>query len=266
MQFCYDIRCMWGDLILDNCYPEQCLLQPILLIWSKHVRRTGTNTYSWKKLGVIPLDEATKCCDTSCRDDVTPCNNWKFYCSIVRGIAQKKTDFHFSWQLQQQKLLGMSVAGCVTMGNFFLQLVLQQNCKQITQVIPKCNRGFGFCSLTKFVTFPLSQLISHQVISLTKQLKCGKQTRTPVSIWYASWIILFWNECKLPEWSCWHIPFVWRLTYPCKWFGSKYPSCYQQDLERKTQQKKANMRRLIPVKERNNVCLKILGGSARGGC
>ena len=34
------------------------------------------NNISWKKLGVIPLDEVTECCDTSCRDDVT-LYNWK---------------------------------------------------------------------------------------------------------------------------------------------------------------------------------------------
>ena len=95
------------------------------------------------------------------------------------------------------------------MGNFFLQLVLQQNCKQITQVIPKCNRGFGFCSLTKFVTFPLSQLISHQVISLTKQLKCGKHAdKNP------SFHLVCLMDNSLLKWM--QITWVKLLTYPIR--------------------------------------------------
>ena len=130
------IQCTLQDLRLETCFTVKRLLQHVSLGWWKQC--SGLTPQQHKLEEIIPLDDATECCDTSCRDDVTLCNNWKFYCSIVRGIAHKKTDFFFSSQLQQQKIARNVCSRVCYNGQFFLATCaatkLQTNCTSNSQV------------------------------------------------------------------------------------------------------------------------------------
>ena len=87
------------DKLLESCYTGQ----------RSHVQK-----------GVVSLGDAKRCCDASCRDDVTLRNDWKICCSVARRDAQSRTDFYFlQRRVAATKMLrGMPVAGYVTLGNF----------------------------------------------------------------------------------------------------------------------------------------------------
>lgn len=55
--------------------------------------------------GEISLEDAAKPCDTTCRVDVTLCNNWEICLKVARSLVQCSTDFYFWQWLQAQKIV-----------------------------------------------------------------------------------------------------------------------------------------------------------------
>ena len=80
--------------------------------------------------GEISLDDAAKPCHTTCRVDVTQCNNWEICLKVARSLVQCSTDFYFWQWLQAQKNCEEFLCqGILHEGIFVMQLVLQKHCE-----------------------------------------------------------------------------------------------------------------------------------------
>ena len=102
------------------------------------------NNIVYKRLaGEISLEDAAKPCDTTCRVDVTQCNNWEICLKAARSLVQCSTDFYFWQWLQAQKIVRNFYARVSYTRKFLsCNLCCKNIVRQLAQKIAQCDTGF----------------------------------------------------------------------------------------------------------------------------
>ena len=77
----------------------------------------------------IWLANATKRCDTSCREGVTLRNVGKIPCNVAKRVAKSRTDFYFRNDCGNKTIATNVCSRVCYTRQYFVQLVSQQNCE-----------------------------------------------------------------------------------------------------------------------------------------
>ena len=95
------------------------------------------NKISWKKLeGVILLDDTAECCNTSWRNHVTLCNNWKIWLQHYKKLISTSGN-----DCNNKKIVRNVCGRVCNTRTFSHNLCHNKIAKQVAGKIAKCNKG-----------------------------------------------------------------------------------------------------------------------------